>query len=72
MQLYDEELYKLWVEITQGDVEQPAAVIASQFGAGYIMSDLRHSDFLAQAAKDSRLVETYRDEDAVVFAVVEK
>jgi hypothetical protein len=71
MQLYDEELYNLWVKITQGDVEQPAAVIASQFGARYIMSDLRHTDFLDQAAKDSWLVETYRDEDAVVFAVVE-
>jgi hypothetical protein len=72
MQLYDEELYKLWVKITQGDVEQPAAVIVSQFGARYIMSDLRHTDFLAKAAKDSRLVETYRDQYAVVFTVVEK
>lgn len=72
MQLYDEELYKLWVKITQGDVEQPAAMIASQFGARYILTDLRHTDFLAQAAKDLRLVETYRDDDAAVFAVVEK
>ena len=72
MQLYDEELYKLWVKITRGDVEQPAAVIVSQFGARYIMSDLSHTDFLAQAVNDSRLVETYRDEDAVVFTVVEK
>ncbi|MBI5352303.1 MAG: hypothetical protein HZB50_06655 [Chloroflexi bacterium] len=72
MQLYDDELYKLWVKITQGDVEQPGAIIASQFGAHYILTDLSHEDFLDQAAKDPRLVETYRDEDAVVFLVVEK
>ncbi len=72
MQLYDEELYKQWVKITQGDVKQPAAIILSQFGARYILSDLRHTDFLDQAAKDPRLVETYRDEYAVVFSVVEK
>jgi len=72
MQLYDDELYKLWVKITQGDVEQPGAIIASQFGAHYILTDLSHEDFLYQAAKDQRLIETYRDEDAVVFLVVEK
>lgn len=72
MQLYDEALYQQWVKITQGNVEQPAALIISQFGARYIVSDLRHTDFLDQAAKDPRMVETYRDEDAVVFAVVEK
>lgn len=72
MQLYDDELYKLWVKITQGDVEQPGAIIASQFGAHYILTDLSHEDFLYQAAKDPKLVEMYRDEDAVVFSVVEK
>jgi len=72
MQLYDKELYNLWVKITQGDVEQPAAIIGSQFGARYILTDLLHKDFLDQAAKDLQLVETYRDDNAVVFAVVDK
>ena len=65
MQLFGEELYK-WVRITHGDMEQPAGVIANQFGTRYIMSDLRHTHFLGQVVKDSRLVENYRDEDAVV------
>ena len=69
MQLYDDELYNLWVKITQGDVEQPGTIIAAQFGAHYILTDLSHTDFLDQAAKDPRLVETYRDEYAVVFSV---
>ena len=72
MQLYDEELYNLWVKITQGDVEQPAAIISSQFGASYILTDLLHKDFLDQAALDLRLVESYRDEYAVVFSVLDK
>jgi len=69
MQLYDDELYNLWVKITQGDVEQPGKIIAAQFGAYYILTDLSHTDFLDQAAKDPRLVEVYRDGDAVVFSV---
>ncbi len=72
MQLYDEDLYKLWEKITQGNIEQPGAIISSQFGAHYILTDLNHKDFLDQAAKDPRLVETYRDADAVIFSVVEK
>lgn len=72
MQLYDEELYNLWVKITQGDVEKPAELITSLFGAQYILTDLFHKDFLEQAKSDPRLVETYRDEYAVVFTVTEK
>jgi aromatic ring hydroxylase len=53
-------------------VELPSDIIFSQFGARYILSDLFHKGFLDQAAMDPRLVETYRDEYAVVFAVIEK
>ena len=69
MQLFDEELYNLWVKITQGDVAQPADLITSQFGAHYILTDLFHKDFLDQAENDPQLIETYRDEYAVVFKV---
>jgi hypothetical protein len=71
MQMFDEDLYNLWVKITQGDFEQPAAVISKQFGARYIMTDLNHTNFLDQASQDPGLVETYRDGDAVVFTVVD-
>lgn len=71
MQIYDADLYDLWVEITQGDVDLPSSAIRAQFGSSYVLTDLRHTDFLNQAAKDPGLVEMYRDSDAVVFQVVE-
>ncbi|MCU0489465.1 MAG: hypothetical protein MUE67_10990 [Anaerolineales bacterium] len=70
MLLYNSDLYHLWVEITQGDIERPSQAIRQDFGASYVMSDLRHGDFLQQAADDPGLEEVYRDEDAVIFQVI--
>lgn len=69
MELYDPDLFALWRDITQGRVEQPSTIIRQQFGGEYVFSDLNHGDFLAQAAEDAGLVELYRDEYAVIFAV---
>jgi hypothetical protein len=69
MQIYDPELYDLWAAITRGKVEDPGALIAQEFGARYIISDLRHPAFLEQAAQDARLEEVYRDDSAVVLVV---
>jgi hypothetical protein len=71
MQLYDAELYDLWVDITQGRVENLADVIPANFGAFYVLTDLQHEGFLNQAEKDPLLVEVYRDSDAVIFQVIE-
>jgi hypothetical protein len=70
LQLYDADLYDLWVDITQGKVEQPSQIIASTFDARYIHTDLNHQDFLQVAAEDPGLKEVYRDDQAVVFEVV--
>ena len=67
MQIYDPDLYDLWVNITRGELEYPAATIEREFGTKYILSDLRHSSFLEKAALDPGLLEVYRDEYAVVF-----
>jgi hypothetical protein len=67
MQLYDSELYDLWVDITQGDVELPSEVIYSRFGARYVVTDLSHRDFINQAEDDPDLQEMYRDGDAIVY-----
>ena len=69
MQLYDEELYDEWVDITRGRVNDPGASISRRFGAQYVFSDLNHERFLAEAADDPALTEVYRDADAVIFAV---
>ena len=70
MQLYDADLYELWVEITQGDVEEPSELIASIFACQYVHTDLNHGDFLQVAEQDPGLEEVYRDDQAVVFEVI--
>ncbi|HSM72704.1 MAG TPA: hypothetical protein VK851_14255 [Anaerolineales bacterium] len=70
MQLYDPNLYALWVLITQGDVKDPSQIIVSRFGSQYVHSDLMHGDFIKVAEKDPGLVEVYRDDEAVLFEVV--
>lgn len=70
LQLYDADLYDLWVDITQGDVENPSEIIATRFDSRYIHTDLNHRDFLQVAAEDPGLKEVYRDDQAVVFEVV--
>lgn len=70
LQLYDADLYNLWVDITQGDVENPSQIIATTFESGYIHTDLNHRDFLKVAAEDPGLKEVYRDDQAVIFEIV--
>ncbi len=72
MQLYDPDLYELWVKITRGKMKAPAQTIAQTFGSRYIISDLEHKAFLRQAKDDPQLVEVYRDEFAVILQVVDK
>jgi hypothetical protein len=70
MQLYDADLYRRWVEITEGGVNDPSREIAGRFASQYVFSDLNHRSFLDQAADDPGLVEVYRDDEAVIFEVV--
>ena len=69
MQLYNENDYDTWVDITRGRVADPGSLIHSHFGASYVFSDLTHEAFLEEAADDPALAEVYRDEYAVIFAV---
>jgi len=70
LQLYDSDLYNLWVDITQGDVKAPSQVIATTFNSRYVHTDLNHKDFLKVAAEDPGLKEVYRDDQAVIFEVL--
>lgn len=71
MQLYDADLYAVWVDITRGRVENPSAIITENFGARYVLSDLLHDGFLNQAERDPRLAEVYRDADAVILQIMD-
>ncbi len=70
MQLYDAALYDEWVKITQGKVDRPSGEIRSRFGGAYVLTDLTHDAFLNRAKADPGLKEVYRDQYAIVFAVV--
>jgi hypothetical protein len=70
MQLYDPDLYALWVLITRGEVENPSKIIAAKFGSQFVHTDLKHGAFIKVAEKDPGLREVYRDEQAVIFQVV--
>jgi hypothetical protein len=69
LQLFDEDLYDVWVDITRGKVEDPSAAIETRFGASYVISDLKHKKFINQAENDPRLVEQYRDDEAIIFQI---
>jgi hypothetical protein len=69
LQLQDPDLYELWVDLTQGRSEDLSAAIVDSFGAKYVFTDLEHERFLRTAAADPKMIEVYRDEYAVVFAV---
>ncbi|GAB4461356.1 MAG: hypothetical protein Kow0070_18800 [Anaerolineales bacterium] len=70
MQLYDPELYDLWVLITQGQVGNPSSIIAIRFGAQYVHTDLNHRDFIRVAEQDPGLHEVYRDDQAILYEVL--
>lgn len=70
MELHDKVLFDEWVDITQGQIENPGKVIQDQFAADYVFSDLKHGAFEKQAANDEFLIEVYRDNYAVIYEVV--
>jgi hypothetical protein len=70
MLYYNQDLYYTWVDITKGRIDNPSALIAGNFGSEYVLSDLKHTNFLKVAAKDPRLIEVFRSDDSVVFQVV--
>lgn len=71
MQLYDADLYDLWVDITQGKVDQPSVILRDTFGCEIALTDLNHGDFIAQAEADPGMVEVYRDEFAIIYRMEE-
>jgi len=71
LQLYDSDLYDVWVQITRGEVERPSQVILDRFAARYVHTDLKHGNFLREAATDPGMIEVYRDGQAVIFEIVE-
>ena len=70
MQLYDADLFDQWVAITDGKVDGPSKVIRDQFGGDYILTDLKHKNFLKAAADDEQIIQLYEDEYAMIFQIL--
>jgi len=70
MQSFNSDLYDQWVAITKGKVENPSEAIQDQFGGEYIISDLKHKNFLREAEADEQIALMYEDDYAVVFQVL--
>lgn len=61
--------YYLWIDLTQGRGLDLSQDIRQQFGAEYVVSDLKHTAFLNRAASDPQMEEVYRDENSIVYHV---
>lgn len=65
----DQQLWKLYADITLGNESNPAPLIRDRFGAEYVFTDNEHSDFM-QVVEDSGDFETvYEDKFTTVLRV---
>jgi len=70
LQLYDTELFDLYVDITQGKIDNPSVIIQEEFGCNFIHTDLFHNNFSKIANKDPKIKEVFRTEDSIIYQIV--
>lgn len=70
MQMYDQDLYDLWLPLVRGELKQPSQYIANVFHARYVITDLKHQSFILRASADPFLEEAYRDDQGIVYKVL--
>ena len=70
LEIEDPDLFEFWVDITQGKVEKPSLAIRETFNAEYVLTDLKHDEFLDEARADPAMIEMFADEYAVVFRIL--
>lgn len=71
MQQYDPELFELYVEITQGKIENPSEIIRNKFGCDYIHTDLIHEKFSRVANNDPKIKEVFRTDDSIIYQIID-
>lgn len=69
LQLAQPDLWSLWVDITQGDIEQPSGYIVSDFGAHYVFSDRNHKGFERAARADPAMTLVYQDSESYIWYI---
>ena len=70
MQQYDSEKFDLYVEITQGKIDNPSEIIRDEFGCEFIHTDLLHDKFSKVANNDPKIKEVFRSEDSIIYQIV--
>jgi hypothetical protein len=69
MQMFDKDLYDLWVPLVRGEVDRPSQFIANIFHARYVHTDLNHQAFIERAADDPYMQLVYQDEDSILYRI---
>ncbi|HWN99625.1 MAG TPA: hypothetical protein VNS63_10185 [Blastocatellia bacterium] len=65
----DEQLWKLYADITLGNQSNPAPLIRDRFGAEYVFTDNEHPDFMEQVEDSGGFEKVYEDKFATVLRV---
>lgn len=68
----NEELSRLYIDITLGKVEDPGPIIRDKFGATYVFSDNNHDDFYAHAIESGWFDKVYDDADCFILKLRDK
>jgi hypothetical protein len=65
----DQELWKLYADITLGNESNPAPLIRDRFGAEYVFTDNEHSDFMQVVEDSGDFEKVYEDKFTTVLWV---
>jgi hypothetical protein len=65
----DQELWKLYADITLGNDSNPAPLLRDRFGAEYVFTDNEHSDFMQVVEDSDDFEKVYEDKFTTVLRV---
>ncbi len=68
----NQELSKLYIDITLGKIDDPGPIIRDKFGAHYVFSDNNHDDFYAHAMESGWFDKVYEDADCFILKLRDK
>ncbi len=66
---HDPSLYKLWDDITDGDINRPSRDILNRFGSRIVLATPDEEDFIKRLFDDPNAILQYRDAHCLVFSL---
>ena len=67
---YDQGLYDLWDDITDGDIKRPSQDILNKFGSRIVFVTPGENDFVSRLHNDPSARLEYRDSNCSVFSLL--